>query len=107
MIQPTQFQPFSVAIAAGSKTTIVTPSSGKRIRFLGLMVSGSAAAGVMVQFVSGATVFRVATAAANAVVIFTPEFLADGILGGVDQTLGFEGTGPVTVTGTVAYREEP
>ena len=90
------------AVAAGSIVTVWTPASGKRVRFMGITISVSAACSVL---------FEDNSAGAGNFVFRTPKLLADTpytfdlgngkVLAAVDNVLKATSSAAANVTGTL------
>ena len=90
------------AVAAGSIVTVWTPASGKRVVFMGLTISVSAACNVLFEDNSagaGNFVFRTPTLAADTPYTFD---LGNGVaLSAVDNVLKATSSAAANVTGTL------
>lgn len=93
------------AVAIGSIATVLTPSSGKRLVFLGGYIGLSANASVLFEDNSsgGGTIFRTPLIAAN-----TPFYFDIGkpyVLSAADNVLKATSSAGANVTGTLFYAE--
>ncbi len=95
------------AVSLNSIATVITPSSGKRLRFLGMDLTVSADASILFEDNAAATanlVWRTPLLLAK-----TPYFidLANGVLlSAVDNVLKGTASANAAITGTLFYSEE-
>lgn len=93
------------AVSIGTIATVLTPTSGKKLRILGGYIGLSANASVLFEDnAAGTTVFRTPLIAANTPFHFD---LGDGVLlGAVDNVLKATSSAAAAITGTIFYSEE-
>lgn len=95
------------AVAVGSIATVLTPSSGKKLRILGMYIGVSAACSVLFEDNSAGTanfVFRTPPMATNTGMYFS---LGNGkLLSAVDNVLKATSSAAANLTGTIFYSEE-
>ena len=97
----------AVAITAGTPATVWTPTSGKKVRILGWVLSSSAAAALEFQDSAAAGTVIAQTPLLAAAGTHNSPFLGEGILlGSGDNTLELDVTGNATVSGMVFGVEE-
>lgn len=93
-------------VSVGTIATVLTPTSGKKLRILGGYIGVSAAASVLFEdnASSGGTVFRTPPLAANTPLYFN---LGNGyLLSAADNVLKATSSAAANLTGTLFYSEE-
>ena len=93
------------AVAIGSIATVLTPTSGKKFRLIGGVISVSAAASVLFEDNSGGnTIFRTPKLLADTPYVF--DLYTGKLSAAVNNVLKATSSASASITGTLFYAEE-
>lgn len=93
------------AVAIGTIATVITPTSGKKLRLIGGTISLNANGSVLFEDnASGTTVFRTPTLASG--IPYNFDLYIGKLLSAVDNVLKATASTTASITGTLFYAEE-